>query len=119
LINLLPQLPRDLERHHPPGSQHHVLAVRRVPATPFFLFIYTEFAEPTDKDVLPGCQGRFDGFDELFDHFGALFLGESEFLIYVFNDVCLGQGHFGCPLRARWVEFVDFVKNTGFEENCQ
>ena len=37
------------------------------------------------------------GFDELLDHLFALFLGKSELLMDRFDDVCLGQGHYGYP----------------------
>ena len=65
------------------------------------------------------CQRRFDIFDELLDHLVALFLGKSEFLVYVLNDVCLGQGHYLYPSRVRWLKLIEFVKDTGFGGNCQ
>ena len=36
-----------------------------------------------------------------------------------FDDVCLGQGHIGCPLMVRWLELTEFVKDTEFRGNCQ
>ena len=108
-VHLPPQFPRALERDHPSGSEHHRIPGRRIPAPPLLFIVNTEFTEPADKDVIPGCQDRFDGFDELLDHFGALFLGKSELLVYDSNDVCLGQGHYRYPLRVRWLEFVEFV----------
>ena len=75
LFIFLRQFPRALERDHPPGPQHHRITGRRIPALASLFIIHTEFTEPADKDVIPGCQCRFDGFDEQLDHLGALFLG--------------------------------------------
>jgi hypothetical protein len=55
----------------------------------------------------------------MLDQFVALILGESKILLDRFDDVCLGQGHFGCPLRVDGLEFADIVKDTGICWNCQ
>jgi hypothetical protein len=55
----------------------------------------------------------------LLDQFGALFLRESKLLVDRFDHVRLGQGHKWCPLKVRWLELIEFVKDTGFRGNCQ
>jgi len=46
-------------------------------------------------------------------------LSKSELLADRFNDFCFCQGHFEYPLRVRWLELFEFVKDTGFGGNCQ
>jgi hypothetical protein len=97
-IDLIPQLPRTLKRHHPPRSQHHIFTGCWIPAPSFSLLLDAEFPEPADQHILTGSQLGPYQINQGFDEFSRLVSRESVSLSYRFDKVGPGGGH-------RWGSF--------------
>lgn len=72
MIDLIPQLPRTLKRHHPSRSQHHKLLCRRIPPSPLVFFLDAEFPETADQDILSRCEFGFDDVDNGLNYLSGL-----------------------------------------------
>jgi hypothetical protein len=51
-VNLLSQLPRTLERHHPSGRKLHILSSRLIPPFSLPFFSDAKFTESADQNIL-------------------------------------------------------------------
>jgi hypothetical protein len=61
-VDLIPQFPGTLERHHPSCRQDGILTRCWIPPPALGLFLYTEFAEPTYQDIFIRFQTGLDHF---------------------------------------------------------
>ena len=95
LSHLLPQNPRALERHHPPGIKLQISAGGRVSSPSLRLLSHDELPESADQDIVPGFQGLLDQLKNVIDHGLRLLFGEAALVVQGFNEVIFYKGHKG------------------------
>jgi hypothetical protein len=70
-----------------------------------------EFPKSSDQDILTGCQGSLDDFQDGFDEFRGLGLGMAKITMGGINNVGFREGHGGAPVSESGTNFnISLIK---------